>query len=359
MATNTMIYKYPKIKAFVDANCSDINPIYLDKHFNLVEYARHNNVNSFYFSQKSSDEAIDMMINNPALVNFNIIFYNINPRIRFILDWRTNFDPIEWSNMSASHNPYIMELLEKNLDKIDWTTLSRNEYEGAINILKKHQDKINWYIIMRNPSAIEIMKEHPEKIIWNSEGFNVNPNAIELIKEMAKKDLTKINFTALSINPNAIPILSKHLDKIDWYYLSYNPNAISILMEHPEKISLDNFLRNPNAIPHIETIMEKMQIEYLHIYQLKNLTLNKNSIPLIQKWWDEGKISTKNMKELIFNLQYNTSVFDCCDFKEMSKERTRLIYTELISKALHPLRIDKWLQYHIENGGDITDFDYI
>ena len=42
----------------------------------------------------------------------------------------------------------------------------------------------------------------------------------------------------------------------------------------------------------------------------------------------------------------------------MSRQRVKLIESELISKALHPSRISKWLDYHIENGKDISDFEY-
>ena len=42
----------------------------------------------------------------------------------------------------------------------------------------------------------------------------------------------------------------------------------------------------------------------------------------------------------------------------MSKERTKIIEQELMTKALHPYTVSKWLDYHIENGGDICDFEY-
>jgi len=42
----------------------------------------------------------------------------------------------------------------------------------------------------------------------------------------------------------------------------------------------------------------------------------------------------------------------------MSKERTKIIEYELMIKALHPSKVNKWLEYHIKNGGDICDFEY-
>ena len=45
------------------------------------------------------------------------------------------------------------------------------------------------------------------------------------------------------------------------------------------------------------------------------------------------------------------------DYLEMSKQRTKIIEHELISKALQPSRINKWLDYHLENGEDICNFE--
>jgi hypothetical protein len=356
-----IIYKYPKLVEFIETNpTANYNTIYHNPHFNLVEYARHNEVHPWYFSEISTDDAIDLMLEKPELIDFEYLMVNTNPRIRLLMEGRTYFSQEEWKYMSSSCNSYIMEFLEQNLDNIDWERLSFNKYEGAIRILKNNPDRINWKILMRNTSAIEIFKVHTDKIIWNSFEFCANPDAIELIEKMVKKKWEKINFNALSTNPNAIHILSKHMDKVKWKNLSQNPNAISILMENPDMISFSDFLTNPNAIPYIETIMEKRQIELLDWNELWKLAQNLNSIPLIQKWWDKGKISTENMTKLISYLYYNRkSVYECYDFQEMSKERSKLIYLELISKAFHPSRIDKWLEYYIENGGCCEDFDWV
>lgn len=295
--TETIIYKYPKLVEFIKANYPNdlYNPIYHNQHFNLVEYARHNDVLPWYFSVISSDEAIDMMIENPKLICFEYLMRNTNHRIKLLLENRINFSQDEWKYMSSSCNSYIMELLEKNLDNINWDILSYNTHDGAIRILKNNPDKINWRNLMGNSSAIEIFKAHQDKIIWNSKEFCMNPNAIELIDKMVQKKWKKINFIALSANPNAIHILKKHMDKVAWYNLSKNPNAIDILLENPEKISFDHFLKNPNSIPHIETVMEKQKIEKVCSYTFHHIVHNQNSIPLIEKWWNEGKISMEDM----------------------------------------------------------------
>ena len=42
----------------------------------------------------------------------------------------------------------------------------------------------------------------------------------------------------------------------------------------------------------------------------------------------------------------------------MSKVRTKLLYDEILEKALHPYRVSNWLNYHCENGGNIIDFEF-
>lgn len=359
MATDNIVYKHPKLVKFIkDNHDEDYNPIYHNPHFNRVEYARHNEVPEWYISEISSDEAVDLMIEKPELISFETLMNNTNPRIRLLLKDRTHFSPEEWKYMSSSCNSYIMELLEKNLHYINWERLSFNRHEVAIRILEKNPDNIVWRYLLGNPSAIKIIEAHPDKIIWNSKEFCSNPNAIKLIEKMVKKNWRKLNFNALSWNPNAVHILSKHMDKVKWENLSENPNAISILMEQPEMISFYRFLGNPNAIPYIETVMEKKQINTIDVDLLRDVARNTNGITLIQKWWDEGKITKEDMIEIIPNLR-SKSVYEGYDFQKMSKERSQLIYSELIAKAFHPTRVDKWLEYYLANGGCYEDFDWV
>jgi hypothetical protein len=41
----------------------------------------------------------------------------------------------------------------------------------------------------------------------------------------------------------------------------------------------------------------------------------------------------------------------------MSKDRTKIIFEELMSKALHPTRVFKWLDYRIEQGYDVENVE--
>ena len=44
--------------------------------------------------------------------------------------------------------------------------------------------------------------------------------------------VNKIDWMALSINPNAIELLQENPDKIDWMVLSYNPSISTYDYEH-------------------------------------------------------------------------------------------------------------------------------
>jgi hypothetical protein len=110
------------------------------------------------------------------------------------------------------------------------------------------------------------------------------------------------------------------MDKVYWYLLSSNPNAIPILEQNHNNIHWDTFSANPNALPMLSQPQHSHKIDWKY-------------------------------------LSKNPGLFEI-DYIAMSKQRTQLIERELIAKALHPSRVSKWLDYHLENGYDIYDFDY-
>ena len=71
------------------------------------------------------------------------------------------------------------------------------------------------------------------------------------------KNIEKIDWNSLSLNPNAIHLLEDNNDKINWYYLSMNKNAYNILEGNIEKIDWYNLSRNTN--PKIIKFLEKHQ----------------------------------------------------------------------------------------------------
>jgi hypothetical protein len=353
MMNETLIYKYPLIKELVERNYININnPIYLNPHANLVEFSRHNTVIPRLFSRHPSNKAIEMMMANPKLVCLESLLYNPNPNIGPLLEktWALQNPKYKYPMMSQSENPAILAFIEKHPEEINWTYLSKNECEDAIRILEKNQDKIDWLYLSENSFAIEILKKNMDKIVWKSFCKNSNPKAIEMIEQMLIEEPSKISFKSLSENPNAIHIISQHLDKIWKCKLSENPNAMNILMQHPELINFNLLMSNPSAIPYIETRMTEIQD-----FHMQRLTHNQNCIPLIVKMIDAGLIKD-TINSITRELYWIKSVFEL-DYQAMSKVRTKLLYTELMEKALHPSRVRKWLDYHCENGGEVDDFE--
>jgi len=110
----------------------------------------------------------------------------------------------------------------------------------------------------------------------------------------------------LSGNPNAIHLLEKNPDKICWHRLSGNPNAIHILEKNPDKIDWELLSTNPNAIHLLEKNPDKIEWDLL-----------------------SGNPS-------IFELDYNGLKEYCSIYKD-----------ELLMKALHPSRIEKYLDMGI------------
>jgi len=57
---------------------------------------------------------------------------------------------------------------------------------------------------------------------------------LTLLKVLIDKHYNKLDWSALSANPNAIELLGKNLLKIDWIELAGNHNAGKLLEEYEE-----------------------------------------------------------------------------------------------------------------------------
>ena len=55
-----------------------------------------------------------------------------------------------------------------------------------------------------------------------------------ILEELITKHYNKIDWSALSENPNAIELLEKNLLKIDWIKLALNPMAGKLFEEYEE-----------------------------------------------------------------------------------------------------------------------------
>jgi len=358
MMNETLIYKYPLIKELIETN-SCINPIYWNPHANLIEFSRHNTVKPGFFSRHPSNKAVEMMMAYPELISLEDLICSTNPKIGPLLEkvlGSLQDPPCRWnSTLSRSKNPAILSFIEKHPEKIDWSVLSENECEEAVRILEKNQDKIDWLYLSFNSFAIDILKKNKDKIVWPNLCDNSNPKAIEIIEQMLIEDPNKIDFDILSTNPNAIHIISQHLDKVSLYNLLRNPNAIDIFMQHP-KMNM-GIIYFPNCVPLIEKMLAANIIREEGIrIMIKDITKMPNSIPFIEKMLAANILTEENIIYNTLFLEGKIALYDL-DYQAMSKVRTKLLYTELMEKALHPSRVSKWLDYHYENGGNSDDFE--
>ena len=131
--------------------------------------------------------------------------------------------------------------------------------------------KIDWTYLSINPNAIELLKANPKEIDWDYLSLNQNDEAIELLKA----NPTKIDWYYLSENPNpeAIDLLKANPDKIEWRYLSKNrnPEAIELLKANPTKIDWDVLSGNPNPKA-IELLKDKInEINRMSQYDYEKL----------------------------------------------------------------------------------------
>ena len=246
-----------------------------------------------------------------------------------------------------SKNKNAVHILEQNIDNIDFYSLQFNTNPKAISILEKYissrhihipiqKDDKFWVYLGTRTHLINIIEKNLDKINWYY--LISNENAIHILE----KNLDKVDFKFFSRNKKAIHILEKNLHRVDWYSLSQNTSAIHILEKNIDKIRWDALSQNKNAIHILEKNQDKINWE--------NLSQNNKALSILSQPHNIDKINW-------YNLSKNLGLFDL-DYLEMSKHRTKIIEPELLAKALHPSRVSKWLEYHIDQGYDICNFEY-
>ena len=205
-----------------------------------------------------------------------------------------------------------------------------------------------------NPKMLTVIRQ----IGYNQSMFDYmceNPLCIdEIIKNRFQYN---INWEKLSRNKAAVPYLLKNMEKICWSNFSLNESkkAVNFLIEYPQHIDWLSFSSNPTAISYLEKNLDLVQFWGLcmnplaiHIIEQNldkccwaSLSFNRNALHILEKHPD--KISW-------INISSNEAIFEY-DYLTLAKERTRILEEELLMKALHPSRIQMWL----ENGVSIDE----
>lgn len=98
----------------------------------------------------------------------------------------SNYDEINWSELSQNRYGIAMIFLEENYEHIDWTNLSKNSSYGALRILCRNQHKIVWNELMMNKSSgvEKLLRENPDKIVSDILYLNKSKWAINLFIEL-------------------------------------------------------------------------------------------------------------------------------------------------------------------------------
>jgi hypothetical protein len=143
-------------------------------------------------------------------------------------------------------NPRALYFLIENNIEIDYYWLSSNTNPIAIELLMEEinvnpNTRIDWAALSRNPEAIKILKANRDEILWGILSFNTNPEAMKLIEEEIKVNPMHINFEGLAANETsaAIKLIEDNLFNkksnynTNWYrfwqILSRNSKAIKLL----------------------------------------------------------------------------------------------------------------------------------
>jgi hypothetical protein len=306
----------------------------------------------FWISQHPSNFAVRLMNQNIHKINPHGLVVNTNPSIEPLLEKTMHkFKPSDWAYLCKSSNPAVMSFLKKHPNRIVWSELSANQYAGAIEILENNLGKVVWWILSSNPAAIKIIEENMQYVDIYS--LFKNPNAIHLIEQHIEQANDTI-LESLSCNPNAIHLLRDRLDKVSRFYLNRNPSSIPLLESNPHLINFDELVTNPNGIQLLE-----QHIEAINLHQAEEIVYNPSGIELFQRLFEIDVIPEEDFEYLVKErLIENPSLFDL-DYQAMSKARVRVIYHELVAKAFHPDKVEKWLNHYLDQGGKIEDFDYV
>ena len=271
-----------------------------------------------------------------------------------LLTW---IDPSKLNTACLNENENAIDYLHENFELIMMKHLFRNP---SFKILPHHANDSDIFpnvFLNRQPGIEDILKQIPQRCWYY---ICQNPRCINLIQET---NINYYNWSSLSKNPKAIPILLKHINYIDWTRLCMNPckEAIDLLMQNPDKIDWLQFSSNPYAIDILRQNPDKINywglcwnhyaIDLIEVHMARKdivpviswlgLSQNRNAIHILEK--NQHKIDW-----LQFSL--NSAIFQS-NYKRLTVERMNILREELMQKTLHPSKIQYWL----ENGMDIED----
>jgi len=232
-----------------------------------------------------------------------------------------------------SLNTSAIDYIIQNPELFKLTAIISNK--NAIKLIEKHIHEIGHYqthMLYSNPNTLHLVCLNPEYIAWNYLSCNTNPIAIKLLSE----NINKINWCNLSQNESAINILNDNQDKIVWRNLAKNPNAYELIVKHINKFNIIDLSYNTNPL------VLKLIEDKLHKLSFWGpLSANPSAIKTLEK--NQDKINW-------YWLSQNPAIFEF-NYKKVATKRMNILREDLMMKALHPKRIERWL----EQGLDMDD----
>ena len=213
-------------------------------------------------------------------------------------EWIIEYLPKLLKYISLNPNAIDFLSLQNNKKYIKWDQLSKNTNSKALELLKAeimvrpYNSKIDWFALSQNPDAIEILDANRDKIEWPDFSGNTNPKAIQIIKENQayivsrgyRRD-TNIYWHTMSANTSAeaIEFISslENYHNIFWDFLSTNTNPKAIEM-------LINKYEEENKLDEQEFNLLKTNKKV----SWKNLSRNPEAISLLEIKWKEEKVLT-------------------------------------------------------------------
>jgi len=213
-------------------------------------------------------------------------------------EWIIEYLPKLLKYISLNPNAIDFLSLQNNKKYIKWDQLSKNTNSKALELLKAeimvrpYNSKIDWFALSQNPDAIEILDANRDKIEWPDFSGNTSPEAIKIIKENQayivsrgyRRD-TNIYWHTMSANTSAeaIEFISslENYHNIFWDFLSTNTNPKAIEM-------LINKYEEENKLDEQEFNLLKTNKKV----SWKNLSRNPEAISLLEIKWKDEKVLT-------------------------------------------------------------------
>ena len=257
---------------------------------------------------------------------------NLNPNaLEYMLDNNIFICP---HIICLNTSPLVIDYIRENPDLIRYTSLISNK--NALRLIEEYIDELSFYnvqMLYANPNALHLVSLFcPPKISWEYLSSNTNPIAIQLLRE----NIDKIHWGRLSENEAAIDILTENQDKIIWSKLARNSNAYDLIIKNLEKF--DIFYLCYNTHPKIIKIIEE-RLDTMILWG--PLSANPAAIKILEQHQDKIDWYWFSQNSAIFEFNY----------KKVADQRMSILREELMMNALHPKRIERWL----EQGLDIDD----